>query len=261
MRIDMALQDSLLISFKQRVTRTTNMRNMASCTVLVLVLIPALSRANPHGDDMPSSVYGPETLNAAQQETVDRFVLEHERPTGELKMLAERRGIAVRSSAALRHLFPHSRFVVIPWNFQLDPAAKHLYSVPGGMYDVLAISDEGRQESVLHSSGNHEEFGVFLCHHRVKVKNKTMACEVSRARADIYGSGLSPCSDVRRSSSEWLLSYTEMPFRPISSYEEVREAYYYRLRVDTHGVVLDGKLIDETLERRKIANAESAGNH
>jgi hypothetical protein len=217
-----ALQDCLLISFKQRLRPMTNMRNMASCTVLVLVLIPALSRANARGDDMPL-VYGLETLNAAQRETVDRFVLEHERPAGELKVLAERRGIAVRSSAALRHLFPHSRFVVVPWNFQLDPAAKHLYSVPGGIYDVLAISDDGRREAIFHSSGNHEEFGVFLHHHRVKVKNKTMACEVSRARADIYGSGLSLCNDVRPSSSEWLLSYREMPFRPISSYEEVRE--------------------------------------
>jgi hypothetical protein len=89
-----------------------------------------------------------------------------------------------------------------------------------------------------------------------------MACEVSRARADIYGSGLSLCNDVRPSSSEWLLSYTEMPFRPISSYEEVREAYYYRLRVEPSGIVRDGTLVAETLERRKIANVEkSAGNH
>ena len=260
-QIDLALQDSLLISFKQRVSRMMNIPNMASCTVLVLVLIPVLSRANAHGDEGQSVVYGLETLNAAQRETVDRFVLEHERPTGELKVLAERHGIAVQSSAALRHLFPHSRFVVIPWNFQLDPAAKHLYSVPGGIYDVLAISDEGLQESVLHSSGNHEEFGVFLRHHRVKVKNKTMACEVSRARADIYRSGLSLCSDVRLNSSQWLLSYTEMPFRPISSYEEVREAYYYRLELDSSGVVLSGRYICETLERRKIATEKSAGDH
>jgi hypothetical protein len=239
-----------------------NTRNMASCTVLFLVLTSALSRANAHRDDLPSLVHGLETLNAAQRETVDKFVLEHERPTGELKVLAERHGIAVRSSAALRHLFPHSRFVVVPWNFQLDPAATHLYSVPGGIYDVLAISDNGRREAIFHSSGNHEEFGVFLHDHRVKVKNKTMTCEVSRARADIYGSGLSLCNDVRPSSSEWLLSYTEMPFRPISSYEEVREAYYYRLRVEPSGIVRDGTLVAETLERRKIANVEkSAGNH
>jgi hypothetical protein len=254
----MALQDSLLISFKQRVMHMMNTRNVANYTVLVFVLIAGFSRANAHGDDGPSLIFGLETLNAAQRETVDRFVLEHEQPAGELKVLAERPGIVVRSSVSLRRLFPHSRFVVVPWNFQLDPAAKHLYSVPGGIYDVLAINDDGLLESIFHSSGNHEEFGVFLNDHRVKVKNKTMACDVSSARADIYGSGLSLCNDVRPSSSEWRLSYTEMPFRPISSYEEVREAYYYRLELDSSGVVLNGTYVCEILERRKIANVEKS---
>jgi len=241
-----------------------NVLNPASCAVRVLLLVAALAHTNAQADGEPmrgAQALGLGALNAPQRETVDKFVLEHERPTGELKLIAERDGITVRSSVALRHLFPHSRFVVVPWTFQLDPKAKNLYSIPFGLYDVLAISDEGRQESTFHSSGNQDEFGLFLHGHRVKIRNKAIACEVSRVRADIYGAGLPLCNDVRRSSSEWRLSYTEMPFRPISSYEEVREAYYYRLRVDSRGVVLDGKLIAETLERRKLAGAEPAGNH
>jgi len=242
-----------------------NVLNPASYAVRVLLLVGALAHANAQADGEPmrgGEALDLDALNAAQRETVDRFVLEHERPTGELKLLAERRGLTVRSSVALRHLFPHSRFVVVPWIFQLDPNAKNLYSIPFGLYDLLAISDEGRQESIFHSSGNQDEFGLFLHDHRVKIRNKAIACEVSMARADIYGAGLSLCNDVRRSSSEWRLSYKETPFRPVSSYEEVREAYYYRLRVDSRGFVLDGKLVIDTLERRKIDNAEkSAGNH
>jgi len=148
-----------------------------------------------------------------QRETVDKFVLEHERPTGELKLLAERGGTAVRSSVALRQLFPHSRFVVVPWNLRVDSAAEHLYSIPFGLYDLLAISDRGQHESTFHSSGNQEEFGLFLHDHRVKVRNKTMACAVARALADIYGrSGLSLCNNVKSSSSEWRLAIRKRGF-------------------------------------------------
>ena len=242
-----------------------NTLNVARCTVRALLLVAALASASAQDDDVPvpAGVSGLGTLNAAQRETVDRYVLENERPTGELKRLADRGYIAVRSSVALRHLFPHSRFVVVPWIFQLDPGAQNLYSIPFGLYDVLAISDEGRLESIFHSSGNQEEFGMFLRNHRVKVRNKTMLCEVARTRVDIYGGGgLSLCNDVRRSSSEWILGYTEMPFRPVSSYEEERDAYYYRLRVDSSGIVLDGKYVCDTLERRKIDNAgRSVGGH
>lgn len=237
---------------------------MVTSSVPVLVLFAALAYASAQADGvtMPREEFpGLGALNAAQRETVDRFVLDHERPTGELKRLAVRGGIAVRSSVALQRLFPHSRFVVVPWIYQVDPAAKHLYSIPWGIYDVLAISDEGQQESIFHSSGNQAEFGLFLHDHRLKIRNKTTACDVARALADIYGGGLSLCNDVRHSSSEWRLSYKEMPFRPISSYEQVREAYYYRLRVDSRGAVLDGTLVVDTLERRKIDNAaESLGN-
>jgi len=239
---------------------------VASCITRVLLLVAALAYADGQSDGVPISggvLSGLETLNAAQRETVDKFVLEHERPTGELKRLADRNGIAVRSSAALRHLFPRSRFVVIPWILRADPAAQNLYSIPAGLFDVLGISDEGRLESTFHSSGNHEEFGLFLHAYHVKVRNKTMACKVARALAEIYGHGPLLCSnDVRRSPSEWQLDYQEMPFRPVSSYEEVREAYYYHLTVDSSGVVLNGTLVGETLERRKVDNTEKpVGDH
>lgn len=239
-----------------------NTVNVASCSLRALLLFAAVAYANAQGGVPISQRPGLESLNAAQRETVASFVLEHERPTGDLKRLADRGGMGVRSSAALRHLFPHSRFVVVPWILQADPAVKNMYSIPCGLYDVLAINDAGQLEATFHSSGNQEEFGLFLHDHRLKVRNEIMACEVAKALAAAYGSGLSTCNDVRRSSSEWLLSYKEMPFRSVSSYEEVREAYYYRLGVDARGFVLGGTLVCETLERRQIDSAEKpTGDH
>jgi hypothetical protein len=232
-----------------------NTSNVASCTLRALLLFAAVASANAQGDVPISQRLGLGSLTAAQRKAVDTFVLEHQRPTGDLRQLADRGGMGVRSSAALRRLFSHSRFVVVPWVLQAESSAKNMYSIPYGLYDVLAINDEGQQEATFHSSGNHEEFGLFLHNHRVKVRNESMACEVAKALAAIYGAGLSTCNDVRRSSSEWLLSYKEMPFRPVSSNEEVREAYYYRMGVDSGGLVLRGTLVCETLERRKIDKA------
>jgi hypothetical protein len=241
-----------------------NTPKIASCIARLLLLAAALPYADAQTDSVLTSagkVPGLMGLNAAQRETVTKFVLEHEQPTGELKRLAERGGITVRTSAALAHLFPHSRFVKVPWIFQLDPAAKNLYSIPGGLFDVLAISDQGLQESTFYSSGNSTEFGVFLHAHRIKVRNKTMADEVARAFADIYQLSLC-CSDVKHGPSEWYLGYRELPFRPVSSYEEERDVFYYRLTVDSNGVVLNGTLVNKVLERRKIEDTERpAGDH
>jgi hypothetical protein len=225
----------------------------------VLLLVTAFAYAHARSDGTPISggeLSGLRTLNAAQRETVDKFLREYERRAGELNFLADRNGINVRFSASLRHLFPGTQFVAVPWIFRADPASKNFSSIPDGFYTVLAVSDEGQQESSFHSSGNHEEFGLFLHAHRVKVRNRAMADEVAMAYTDIYGLSMC-CDDVRHSPSEWHLGYREMPFRPISSYEEVREAYYYRLTVDSVGVVLNGTYVCETLERRKIEKAKN----
>jgi hypothetical protein len=241
-----------------------NTPKIASCIARLLLLAAAHPYADAQADSVSISAGKMPRLiglNAAQRETVAKFVLEHERPTGELKRLAERGWITVRTSAVLTHLFPHSRFVEVPWIFQLDPAAKNLYSIPSGLFDVLAISDQGPQESTFHSSGNATEFGLFLHAHHVKVRNKTIADEVARAFTDIYGLSLC-CNDLRHSQSEWYLGYRELPFRPVSSYEEERDAFYYRLTVDSNGLVLNGTLVNNVLERRRIEDAEKpTGDH
>src|SRR5579864_1548426 len=75
-----------------------------------------------------------EGLNPAQQQAVDDYVQKGERRTGELKVLADRNGIALRSSDALRTLFPNYRFVSVLWVYQADPQARSKYSIPGPLF-------------------------------------------------------------------------------------------------------------------------------
>jgi hypothetical protein len=73
---------------------------------------------------------------------------------------------------------------------------------------------------------------------------------VRAALTDIYGIGMGS-KNLHHGDSEWFLGYREYPFRAISSYEEIREASYYRLTIASDGVV-SGRLVNEVLERRQI---------
>ena len=59
-------------------------------------------------------------------------------------------------------------------------------------------------------------------------------------------------SDVRHENSNWLVGYHELPFRPISMYEEIRKLSYYLFSVDIKGFVLSGRSVTKVLERRKL---------
>jgi hypothetical protein len=48
--------------------------------------------------------------------------------------------------------------------------------------------------------------------------------------------------NLHQSESEWFLGYREYPFRAISSYEEIRQASYYRLTTDSDGILSGGRL-------------------
>jgi hypothetical protein len=96
------------------------------------------------------------------------------------------------------------------------------------------------------------EYGALLHSRGIKVDDATSAALVRRALEEIYGFALGG-EDVRRSKSQWYLGYNQHPWRATSSYEEIREASYYVLITNTEGLVTKGRLVNEVLERRKVA--------
>jgi hypothetical protein len=198
-----------------------------------------------------------EGLNLAQQQAVDDYVQKGERRTGELKVLADRNGIALRSSDALRTLFPNYRFVSVLWVYQADPQARSKYSIPGPLFFTLALDENGKN-AMPNRTGYMEEYGDLLHAHRIKVTDDVSAVLVRSALSDIYGFGMGD-KNVRHCESQWYVGYREYPFRAISSYEEVREASYYLIKTDSDGVVKSGRLVNEVLERRKIDSTVPSG--
>lgn len=189
-------------------------------------------------------------LTPEQQKAVDDYVRQGERPTGELKILADRKNIAVHSSEALQTLFPRYKFVVVTWIYEADAAAFHKYSIPGPMPYTLVLDENGKN-GMPKRTGHLDEYADLLRAERIKVTDEASAALVRSAFTDIYGIGMSS-TDLRHGNSEWFLGYREWPFRAISSYEEVREASYYLILVDASGLVVSGHLVNEVQERRKL---------
>lgn len=188
-------------------------------------------------------------FSSDQQKSINAYLLAHEQPKAELMVLADRSHIKEFSTKTLKELFPGYSFVVIPWMYKPAPGAQVKYQIPAGLADILAIGDG--KTFAFHNSGNYEEYGAFLHTLGVKVATEDMAAKVTQAFIDIHGLSLC-CKNIRRSKAEWRLGYHEDPFRAISSYEEIREAYYYLLTLDDGGVVVSGKLMADEIERRKI---------
>ncbi len=189
-------------------------------------------------------------LNEQQKKAVEAYISKREVTSGELIIHAEKDWISVRTSKPLEDLFPNILFVVIPWVYQVTPDAKGKYAIPGGLSDTLALNDQGTVECVFHSTGNREQFAEFLKARPIAVKNDSDAAKVSAALGALYAGGTT--TNLRHGPSEWYLSYQESPFRAISGYEEVREAYYFHLHTNADGFVTGGRLEVETLERRPV---------
>jgi len=201
-----------------------------------------------------------EGLNFAQQKAVEEYILQNERPTGELRWVADRR-MRVFTSEALHTLFPNFRFVAIQWITEADPAAFHKYSIPGPILKTLVLDADGMNRMPNHT-GYREEFGDLLREEHVRITDAASAAVVRSALNALYAGGTADdprTSDVRHENSNWLLGYNEGSFRPISMYEEIREVSYYLVAVDADGYVVSGRSVTRVVERRKL-NADSP-NH
>lgn len=194
-----------------------------------------------------------EGLNPAQQKAVEDYVQQNERPTGELRWIADRRMRAF-SSEALQKIFPSFRFVAIWWITEADPPAFHKYSIPGPILETLVLDADGTNRIPKHM-GYGEEFGDLLRQEHVKITDAASAAVVRSALKSLsagVGADDLRTSDVRHENSNWLLGYQELPFRPISMYEEVREVSYYLVSVDADGFVVSGRSVIKEVERRKL---------
>lgn len=222
---------------------------IALTALLVCGIVQGQTLAAPSSGCVPK----PEELNAAQQKAVEDYVHQKERPTGELRVIAARHTV-VNNSEALRTLFPRLRFVAIWWVTEADPAAMNKYSIPGPISETLVLDADGRN-CMPRRTGYWEEFADLLRAQHIKIDSKSAAM-VRSALMAVYTTGMSSedrhITGSRGENSQWLLGYNEWPFRAISSYEEVREASYYRLFVDANGLVVNGRLVIEELERRKL---------
>ena len=228
--------------------------------IILTVLLACGSAPAQNPATTRSDVPKLEGLNAGQQRAVEEYVRKNERPTGELRWIADR-GMAVFSSEALRTLFPRFRFVAVRWITEANPAAFHKDCIPGPILATLVLDADGKNR-MPHHTGYREEFGDLVHAERVKITDATSAAMVRSAFTAIYAGWSADdlrTSDLRHENSNWLLGYHEWPFRPISSYEEVREVSYYLISVDTNGFAVSGRSVTKVLERRKLNGDES--NH
>ena len=234
-------------------------QSLMKATFVIVLLLAAGAHAQAPPDlsghflKQPDFSPGPlrkiEGLNPAQQQAVDDYVQKSERRTGELQILADRNAIILRSSDALRILFPNYRFVAVCWVYQAEPQARNRYSIPGPLTFTLALDQDGKN-AMPNRTAYFEEYGDLLRAQKIKVTDESSAVLVRSALSDIYGFGMGSIN-LRHSASEWFLGYQEYPFRAISSYEEVREASYYMVKTED-GVVISGWLVNQELERRRI---------
>jgi len=191
-----------------------------------------------------------EGLNSAQQKAVEDYIHRAERRNGDLRILVDRNQIVSRSSEALHRLFPDDRFVAVTSVYQVTSDAAKKYSIPGPLTYTLTLDQNG-MDIMPRRTGYLEEFGALLHSRGIRVDDVTSAALVRSAMQEIYGFGMGG-EDVRRGESQWYLGYHEYPWRPISSYEEIREASYYVLITNAEGVVTNGRLVNEVIERRKM---------
>ena len=242
-------------------------QSLMKAALLVVLFLSACVQAQAPPDlstrllKQPDFSPGPlkkiEELNPMQQQAVDDYVQKDERRTGELKVLADRNGIAVVRSEALRRLFPAYRFVSVPWVYQADPQARNKYSIPGPLSFTLVLDENGKN-AMPARTGYLEEYGDLLHAEKIKITDEASAVLVRSALSDIYGFGMGD-KNLRHSESQWYVGYREYPFRAISSYEEDREASYYLVTTDSDGIVKSGRLVNEVLERRRIDSRVPSG--
>lgn len=137
-------------------------------------------------------------LTPDQQKAVDDYVRQGERPTGEVRILANL-NIAVRSSEALRTLFPKYKFVAVTWMYEADAPAFQKNSIPGPITQILVLDENGKSRMPKHT-GYLDEYADLLCAERIKVTDEASAALVRSALTDI-GIGMSS-TDLRHGNSD-----------------------------------------------------------
>ena len=125
------------------------------------------------------------------------------------------------------------------------------YSIPVGMYTVLVFNNNGQEQSILEGFGNYEGFAFFLQANAIKVESFEDASKIWKAFCEIFQKPWSQdCLFPQETENSWKLCPTTTDFRAVSSYEAVKEEYYYLLELNEAKAVVKGKLVSKVVERR-----------
>lgn len=155
------------------------------------------------------------------------------------------------NSDTLQELFSQYTFLYIPYQFAVPKDKLHLYSVPAGMYTVLVLNKNGKEHYILEGYGNYEGFGFFLQANGVKVEKYEDAVKLWKAFCEMFQKPWSEdCEFIQETENSWKLCRTTTDFRPVSSYEAIKEEYYYLLELNEAKTVVKGELVTKVIERR-----------
>ena len=191
-------------------------------------------------------------INTDQEYLLDKYIRELEicNPDGFCTNVNEDNIHEVKSDT-LQELFSPYTFLYVPYEFSVPKERLKDYSIPKGMYTVLVLNKNGKEQYVLEGSGNYEGFGFFLQANTVKVESFEDASKIWKAFCAIFRKPWSPdCLFPQETENSWKLCPTTTGFRPVSAYEAVKEEYYYLLELNEAKTVVSGKLVSNIVERR-----------
>jgi len=135
------------------------------------------------------------------------------------------------SSDALGTLFPKWKFYVVPFAMKKNPRYRGPVAIPGGLYNVLGVSDAG-ERTEFSSSGNHEGVGKFLASQKVPVRNAEDGRQIWTAICHLLRQGTPNAESKMEGPNLWRLG------AEVSGDDQ----FYYEVRTSEDGAVLSGKL-------------------
>jgi len=191
-------------------------------------------------------------INERQEKWLNEYIKQKEEKNEDGAYLdVQESYINLIKSEVLSELFKDYIFVGVPYKYKVPKGKKHLYSIPGGLYETIAIDTNGSNTYVFFGHGNYEEFANFLHGHRIKLNTTEDAKKIWKAFCDIHKKGWQG-DFIQIDKNKWKLARQVYDFRAISSYEEIKEEYYYLLELAEDKTVVSGRLHSDVVEKRNI---------
>lgn len=190
-------------------------------------------------------------MNKKQSEFLNNYIKqEQKRDEHGIYLDIKEENIVLIKTDVLDKLFKDYIFVCIPYELIPPKGKEKVYSIAYGLYKTIAIDENGKNTYGFFGYGNYEEFADFLRNQHIKVKSKEDAQKIWEAFCHIHQKGWEG-DFVQVDENKWKLARQVKDFRSISSYEEIKEEYYYLLELAEDKTVVSGGLHCDIVERRK----------